>query len=179
MGKFMGKMYEKWKRKKANILLNTSHLSDHFSWHSFRFPLSVAELSNVNDWQLYFLIGKQLIKYLFLRIFFKKRKKLCFRKIYFPETCLNKREQGPWKLATSLNLIDHHIFWAPQKSANMGRSYDGFNLHNFFWFLPIFKLSKTCFQNVSYETLHFLHFKRITSEIHLTLNVTHRERASI
>ena len=138
-----GKVYGKKCMKKANFLLNTSHLSDHFSWHSFRFSLSVAELSNVNDWQL---IGKQLIKiFFFLDFFLKKRKKLCFRKIYFPETCLNKREQGPWKLATSLNLIDHHIFWAPQKSANMGRSNDGFNLHDF----SGFSLFSNCLKHVS------------------------------
>ena len=27
--------------------------------------------------------------------------------ILLPETCLNKREQGPWKVAPSLNLMDH------------------------------------------------------------------------
>ena len=84
-GKVYGKkMYEKW--KKANFLLNTSHLSDHFSWHSFRFPLSVAELSNVNDWQLYFLIGKQLMKKIFFLRFFSQEEK----EIMFPENILSR-----------------------------------------------------------------------------------------
>ena len=175
----MGKMYEKWKRKKANILLNTSHLSDHFSWHSFRFPLSVAELSNVNDWQLYFLIGKQLIKIFFLRFFSQEEKE-----IMFPENILSRNlsQQKRTRTLKTCHIIEFDrpsYFLSTPEISQYGEILWWIQSQQIFWFLLIFKLSKTCFQNVSYETLHFLHFKRITSEIHLTLNVTHRERASI
>ena len=97
-------MYEKW--KKANFLLNTSHLSDHFSWHSFRFPLSVAELSNVNDWQLSLLIGKQLTKNIFFWDFFSRRERnYVSGKYTFPKLVSTKENKD-------LENLPHHWIWS-------------------------------------------------------------------